>query len=168
MLLETLILGLWLLPVKNGKGDSVMIGYILTGHGRFSTGIKDAVEMIAGPQENFYAVPFFEDEPLESFKEDMSKKIRTLSQSCDGVVIFSDLMGGTPFQTAMLAAREFKNVEVISGTNLPLLVESSVSRLNEGDVKTFSDKLIETGRQGLVHAQLRIKEDSRGEGGEGI
>ena len=42
-----------------------MIGFILTGHGHFSTGLKSAVDMIAGPQDNFEAVPFEEEKAGE-------------------------------------------------------------------------------------------------------
>lgn len=135
-----------------------MIGCILTGHGTFARGMLGAVEMIAGPQENFETVPFLEELPLEEFEEQMTKNLEKLQASCDGIVIFSDLVGGTPFRTAMLASQNHENVEVIGGTNLPLLVEASLLRLSADNAAAFADEMIETGKNGMIRAQLQLND----------
>ena len=43
--------------VKSEK-EGLMVGFILTGHGHFADGIKSALDMVAGDQENFKIVPF--------------------------------------------------------------------------------------------------------------
>lgn len=101
-----------------------MIGCILTGHGSFATGLGGALEMIAGQQENFETVCFLEEKSLETFSEDMRDAMLSLRQKCSGVIVFSDLLGGTPFRTAMIEAQAFEDVEVIAGVNLPILLES--------------------------------------------
>lgn len=145
-----------------------MIGCILTGHGSFAPGIMGAVEMIAGPQEKFEVVPFLEEETLEYFDEKMQAAVEKLDKVCDGVVIFSDLLGGTPFRSAMLAAHERDSVEVIAGTNLPLLVESSLLRLGVENVSEFLEQMVEVGRTGLIHARLSESQQEDSSEEEGI
>lgn len=131
-----------------------MIGYILTGHGDFARGLGGALEMIAGQQENFKTVCFLEEKSLEVFADDMRNAISKLRQKCTGVIIFSDLLGGTPFRTAMLEAQDFDDVEVMAGTNLPLLLESMVLRYSAESLADFIELALEAGKTGLVHAQL--------------
>ena len=131
-----------------------MIGCILTGHGDFARGLGRALEMIAGQQENFKTVCFLEEKSLEVFADDMRNAISKLRQKCTGVIIFSDLLGGTPFRTAMLEAQDFDDVEVMAGTNLPLLLELMVLRYSAESLADFIELALEAGKTGLVHAQL--------------
>ncbi|GHU40975.1 PTS mannose transporter subunit IIA [Bacilli bacterium] len=131
-----------------------MIGCILTGHGSFATGLSGALEMIAGQQENFETVCFLEEKSLEAFSEDMRQAMSELRQKCSGVIVFSDLLGGTPFRTAMIEAQAFEDVEVIAGANLPILLESMVLRYGAESLADFIAMALEAGKNGLVHAQL--------------
>lgn len=127
-----------------------MLGILLTGHGSFSEGMKGALELIAGPQENFIAVPFLEEFSLENFQAQLDQGCDELLKNCEGVVILSDLLGGTPFKSAMMTARDRENVVILAGINLPILVESTFSRLTEDNAHLFANKLIEIGKAGLV------------------
>lgn len=137
-----------------------MIGCILTGHGTFAEGVAGALEMIAGEQENFETVCFLEEKSLETFSDDMRSAISKLSQKCSGVIIFADLLGGTPFRTAMLEAQDFDKVEVIAGVNLPILLESMVLRYAES-LDDFIKQALDAGKTGLVHAQLPQETDTQ-------
>ena len=72
-----------------------MVGFVLTGHGDFSVGLDSSVKMIAGPQEEFDVVPFHEDEAGE-FPQKLGDAIAASAERNDGVIVFCDLMGGTP------------------------------------------------------------------------
>lgn len=136
-----------------------MIGCIVTGHGEFAPGLTRAVEMIAGKQEQFQVVAFQEEEPLESFENNLQQAIETLVKETEGVLIFSDLLGGTPFRSAMVAAAPYENVEVLTGTNLPMLIEVGLLRTFEDDVQALAKKAIETGKEGIQNPQLNISSD---------
>ncbi|WP_086349495.1 PTS galactosamine/N-acetylgalactosamine transporter subunit IIA [Candidatus Enterococcus clewellii] len=136
-----------------------MIGCILTGHGSFAPGMMGAVEMIAGPQEAFEVVPFQEEEALEVFEEKLAQAVEKLS-SADGVVIFTDLLGGTPFRTAMLTAADKEQIQVIAGTNLPILIEGSGLRHGFDSVDAFIDAILVIGKEGLMHATLDLSATS--------
>lgn len=132
-----------------------MIGCVLTGHGTFANGLSDAFTMIAGEQESFVPVPFIEA-GAAIYPETLAATISDLLDETDGILIFCDLLGGTPFNQSMIIAQNYDNVEVVAGTNLPMLLETIGSRLPE----TTLDELIKTavlsGSQGVVHKQLEI------------
>lgn len=134
-----------------------MIGCIVTGHGNFAPGLSAAVEMIAGKQEQFEVVPFLEEEPLETFEAKLQEALLKLLNETTGVIIFSDLLGGTPFRTAMIAAAPYTNVEVITGTNLPMLIEIGLLRTFEDDIQGLADKAVEVGQQGIQNPRLNME-----------
>ena len=118
-----------------------MIGLVLTGHGQFSVGVGQALEMIAGKQEAFKVVPFLENDTMDSLENKLRNSIRELQEETEGIVVFADLLGGSPFKAAMLATVEYENVEVVVGTNLPMLIEIAMLRefaSNAQDVVTQS------------------------------
>ena len=53
-----------------------MIGLVLTGHGQFSVGVGQALEMIAGKQEAFKVVPFLENDTMDSLENKLRNSIR--------------------------------------------------------------------------------------------
>lgn len=131
-----------------------MIGCVITGHGEFAPGLLKALQMIAGPQEKLEIVAFKEGEPLKEYETQVREAIANTLEETEGVVVFSDLLGGTPFRTAMLAAADFKNVEVVTGANLPMLIEISMLRMFETDAVNLATRAIEIGKEGVQHIRL--------------
>ena len=99
-----------------------MVGFILTGHGQFAPGLASAIAMVAGDQPAFTVVPF-EGDQAASYGEDLRAAITAMREECDGVLVFTDLLGGTPFNQSMMIAQDVDNVEVLTGTNLPMVIE---------------------------------------------
>ncbi len=147
-----------------------MIGCIVTGHGEFANGLAQAVAMIAGDQEHFEVVPFRETESLDAFSERLKSALQGLLGSTDGVLVFTDLLGGTPFRSAMLAAAGHENVAVLTGTNLPMLIEVGLMRAAESDVHALARQAVEAGTGGIQVARLEQKgqADLPEDEGEGI
>ena len=81
----------------------MMIGLILTGHGEYAVGVGHALEMIAGKQEAFKVVPFRESEPMETLENNLRAAMEELQGSTEGIVVYADLLGGSPFKAAMVA-----------------------------------------------------------------
>lgn len=133
-----------------------MIGCIVTGHGGFAPGMIRAIEMIAGNQEYFKVIAFEEEEELESFEMKFQQAVEELLEDTSGVLIFSDLLGGTPFRSSMLTASQYENVEVLTGSNLPMLIEIGLLRQFEDDVQALARQAVETGKQGIQNPQLDL------------
>lgn len=130
-----------------------MIGFILTGHGRFSVGLKSALDMIAGPQEAFETVTFEEDE-AGTFGDRLREAVREMRAKTDGVLVFCDLMGGTPFNQAMMITAEQEDVSVVAGTNLPMLIDLAMARTPEATMEELVSEAVEVGKEGVCHMTL--------------
>lgn len=129
-----------------------MIGLIVTGHGNFGSGIRSSIELIAGPQEDYIAVDF-DGEGTEKLENDLKSAIDRLSH-CEGIIIFSDLAGGSPFKTAVLLTMDNPKIKVISGTNLPMLCEIALSRMANNDIENLVSQALEVGKDGVKLFEL--------------
>lgn len=145
-----------------------MIGLIITGHGEFAAGIHDATEMIAGRQENYKKVLFKEGMDLNALRDELKESVDSLLSSNDGVVILTDLKGGTPFNNSVLLSLEYENVEVIAGANLPISIEASMHSQLKNDAKELADYLVEIGRTGIEVAELSVEDTFNEDEGDGI
>lgn len=144
-----------------------MRGIIITGHGNFATGIGSAVKLIAGEQKAFYLVDFLPEDTPEILKEKLTEKINQLN-NCSEIIIFSDLIGGSPFKVSVeLISERSEKIDVISGTNLGMVIEGIFSRENISDTKEFIEDVLKVGKGQITKFQLPINEDLP-ENGEGI
>lgn len=134
-----------------------MLNAILTGHGDFSIGLKHAMEMIAGPQENLVAIPFYENEPLEAYQDRLASEIEDRTLQGAELLILTDLIGGTPFNTAMMKSYGKSGVEVVSGTNLPMLIELVGELLMGTSAADAADAVVVAAKSGVVIGKLEEK-----------
>lgn len=107
-----------------------MIGIIVTGHGTFASGLKEAVHLLAGEQEAFKIVDFFPKESNDDLEKHLLSSIEELKQDCEEIIICTDIIGGAPFHKANLVSLRDKKIFVLSGINLPSLLEALFSRLS--------------------------------------
>ncbi|GAA0076835.1 PTS sugar transporter subunit IIA [Clostridium sp. CTA-5] len=105
-----------------------MIGLIIVGHGIFPTGILSSVKLIAGEQKGVIGVNFESGQGLGVLKKNIGKAIDNLNT--DEVLILADLAGGSPFNVSVIISenRKDKKIRVISGVNLPMVLEASLLR----------------------------------------
>ena len=76
-----------------------MIGLIVTGHANLGSGMTSSVNLIAGEQEAYRYVDFLPTYGTEELTEEIAKAMDEL-KDCEGIIIFTDLMGGSPFNVA--------------------------------------------------------------------
>lgn len=96
---------------------------IITGHGHFGSGLKTSLDLIVGKHDFIKTVDFTETKSPESLKEEIRDFVKEANNK---VYIFTDLVGGTPFKVSSELTLEYSNIEVLCGTNLPMLVESTM------------------------------------------
>ena len=143
-----------------------MIGLIVTGHGHFATGLTSSLELIAGKQDNYVAVDF-DGEGTEKITKDLNSAMDSL-KGCDGIIVFSDLLGGCPFKTAVTLSQDRKNVKVIAGTNLSMLCEISLSRNMINDIEALVSSTLSVGKDGIQQFELPAFTNGPKEGEDGI
>lgn len=99
-----------------------MIGIIIATHGKFSEELLKSSEMIFGAQTNVAAVTFKPGEGTENLVDKYNTLIDELDCT-DGVLFMVDLFGGSPFNAASMIALKNDNMEIVTGVNLPMLLE---------------------------------------------
>ena len=130
-----------------------MYGMIVIGHGAFASGITTSVKMISGELNHYIPLEFRADEPLEALSQNLHSAIDTLLEDTDGVLIFTDLIGGTPFKTAYSIAHGRPELAVICGTNLGMLLEANFSRMDGGSLQDLARSLVEGGREQVIYME---------------
>ncbi|MCB2305488.1 mannose/fructose/sorbose PTS transporter subunit IIA [Clostridium estertheticum] len=104
-----------------------MVAIIVGTHGSFSKQILRSAEMIFGMQENVSSVTFETGEGLDDLVEKYKNESEKLDCK-DGVLFLVDLFGGSPFNAASRIVTENDNMDVLTGINLPMLLEIYGSR----------------------------------------
>ena len=104
-----------------------MLGIILTGHGGFASGMAMAMKQILGEQSQFIAIDFPETSTTALLTSQLEQAVGQLGAE-DDIVFLTDLLGGTPFRVASTLAMQKPGREVITGTNLQLLLEMVLER----------------------------------------
>lgn len=98
-----------------------MIGLVLVTHGRLAEEFKAALEHVVGPQEQVETISIGPDDDMEQRRQDILTALET-ANSGQGVVLLTDMFGGTPSNLA-ISVMDGKSVEVVAGVNLPMLIK---------------------------------------------
>ena len=99
-----------------------MIALIISTHGNFSEELVKSAEMIFGSQANVGVVTFKPGEGTDNLLDKYNKLINELDCT-DGVLFMVDLFGGSPFNAASILALKNDSMEIVTGVNLPMLLE---------------------------------------------
>ena len=135
-----------------------MIGMVLVTHGRLAHELIAALEHVIGPQKNIFAVCIGPDDDMEKRRSEIVE-FATLADVGDGVVLLTDMFGGTPSNLA-ISVMDKGNVEVIAGVNLPMLIRLSSVREAAALADAVS-KAQEAGRKYInIASQLLAQEGS--------
>ena len=98
-----------------------MIGVVIVTHGKLAHEFRAALEHVVGPQVQIETISIGPNDDLDVRRNDMLAALAQVD-SGEGVVVLTDMFGGTPSNLA-ISAMERSNVEVIAGINLPMLVK---------------------------------------------
>lgn len=98
-----------------------MIGVLITTHGNLGSELIKAAELIRGSLKGVMHVSIDQTKGVEEIKREISSSIKKIDQG-KGVLILTDLFGGTPSNISLSFLKEGK-VEVITGVNLPMLLK---------------------------------------------
>lgn len=104
-----------------------MIAILLGSHGEFAKSAVESVEMIIGKQENVAVFSLLETMDLQGTIEMAQQAFDSLDRS-EGMLILTDIMGGTPANVATILKRKHEEVYLLTGFNMPLLIEALLNR----------------------------------------
>src|SRR3954470_9744852 len=98
-----------------------MIGVVVVTHGQLATELVNSAETIVGELPRFAAVSIGWHEDTEDARTEIEQAITRVDDG-NGVLILTDMFGGTPSNLAMTFLAEGR-VEVLTGVNLPMLIK---------------------------------------------
>jgi len=103
-----------------------MIGMILVTHGNLAEEFVHAMQHVVGNQEAVATVCIGPNDDMERRRREIATAIKSVD-SGEGVIVLTDLFGGTPSNLAISLMKKGK-VEVIAGINLPMLIRLAKAR----------------------------------------
>ena len=136
-----------------------MIGGIIVSHGKLAEELLNALTIILGEVVNMEAISIGWYDDVEDSKRKINQALKRVDQK-NGVLIFTDMFGGTPSNLSYSFLEE-DHIEVLSGVNLPVLIEAIASRDKLG-LTELANKLEATGKKSITLASGVLKGNKRG------
>ena len=130
-----------------------MIGLLLVTHAGLAEELLSAAEMIVGKIEKAETVGIKADAKVDGIMADIKEAIGKLSGK--GVIIMTDMFGGTPSNVS-LSFLEDNKVEVLTGVNLPMVIKFASER-KKSTVAELAQKLKECGLESITVAGEYLK-----------
>ncbi|NOX33927.1 MAG: PTS sugar transporter subunit IIA [Deltaproteobacteria bacterium] len=136
-----------------------MIGILVVTHANLASALIETVEFILGNRpDNLLPVSINIQEDPDSLRKKIKKGI-SKARTDNGVIILTDMFGGTPSNISYSFLEEGR-VEVISGVNLPILLKAVNSR-SKMDMETLTASLVEHGKRSISLASDILKGTKR-------
>ena len=135
-----------------------MIGIIIVAHGNLALELKSTMEHILGVQKNLEIIRINPDDNLDERKNDIKGSIKKIDNN-NGVIILTDMFGGTPSNLAISFLKTEKT-EVISGVNLPMLVKLIELR-NSDDLNMVAQEAKDSAQKYISIASEVLSENNK-------
>jgi len=126
-----------------------MKGIILASHGRLAEGMLDTLKIFSGECEQIQALCLMAGDDVSEYLEKLKKAIDEVDQG-DGVVVFCDLLFGSPCNCSARLLNDplyADRITVFTGMNLPLVLEYTNSR----EIGISNEELLTTGKDGVAN-----------------
>jgi mannose PTS system EIIA component len=115
-----------------------MIGALVVSHGHLARELVSAAEMIVGEISHIQAVSIGWHDDVNDARKEIEKRIAEVDQG-SGVIILTDMFGGTPSNIAF-SFHEPGKVDVVTGVNLPMIIK--IANQKEGDTVEALSKAV--------------------------
>lgn len=127
-----------------------MINILLISHGNFADGILHAAELIIGSSDGIQILDLQREDPIDELRNRIDSALKILYSNSDGVLILVDLLGASPFnQAATVNPDLFPSIEVVTGLNLPMLLEVITNRSSANSLDELSAIAEQAGIDGI-------------------
>lgn len=136
-----------------------MIGVLVTTHGDLGNELIKAAELIKGPLSGVMHIPADQTKGVEDLKKEISNAIKKLDKG-KGVLILTDLFGGTPSNISLSFLKEGK-VEVVTGVNLPMMMKLTEEE-GEMTLSEYACMIKEYGKKNISVASEKLSKKASG------
>lgn len=135
-----------------------MFSIIVTTHGELTNGFDHTIKMILGEQENLYFNMFSSTQTTEEYENEILQTISNIDNQRE-ILILTDLFGGTPWNISSKLALSNDRIKVISGVNLPMVIEATMKTSESLDEAV--GEIVESTKVSIVKLEINnnISED---------
>lgn len=127
-----------------------MVGILIISHGSLPEALISSVQLVVGSFPRIDGIALLEQEGSQSLKSRIREKLAHLDEG-DGVLILTDILGGTPTNLS-LSVIDYEKVDVVTGVNFPMLL-ALASHRNERSLEKLTRIVIRSGRKSITSAK---------------
>ena len=126
-----------------------MVEILIATHGDLGEGLLHSYEMIAGDSSNIHVVKLTET-GIDEFSEKLNNQLEKLTTNGNKVLVLCDIKGGTPYnESFMYSLKQPGTIEVVSGVNLPMLIEIGFMSQTMDDAAMLADTATIVGKDSI-------------------
>jgi PTS system mannose-specific IIA component len=133
---------------KEARHAHKVAGVIVT-HGQLASELLAAAEMIVGAISYITSVSIGWHDDVDAARDEIERAIKRVSDG-SGVLILTDMFGGTPTNIAAMFLAE-REVEVVTGVNLPMVIKLA-SQTGDETLEMIAQRVRDQGREGIYLA----------------
>ena len=135
-----------------------MVGLVLATHGKLAQELLRTAEGVCGKIEQCRPVSLAASSAMEVARAELADAIRAVD-SGDGVLVLTDMFGGSPANLALTFLDE--KIEVVTGVNLPMLVKLSTCRAEDAPLLETARMLTGYGQKNITLASELLRTRAR-------
>ncbi len=135
-----------------------MIGLVLATHGKLAEELLRTAEGIAGPLERCEAVTIDAGSSMDEARERLQAAVKRV-EGGDGVLVLTDMFGGTPANLALGFLDE--RLEVVTGVNLPMVLKLSTARAEKASLAGVAELVTAHGQKNITLASELLRSRAR-------
>lgn len=136
------------------------IAIIIATHGVAAEQLLKTTEMLIGEQSDVATIDFVPGENAETIMGKYQEKLANELAHCDQVLFLVDTWGGSPFNAANRVSEGKENMDIVTGVNVPMLVETFMARDDGPSLSELVEVALETGRLGVRALRYQEKEEA--------
>ena len=130
------------------------IGGVVVSHGRLANELLSAAETVVGSVEHIHAVSIGWHDDVEMAKDEIHRAITQADQG-RGVIVLTDMFGGTPTNISAMFLKEGE-VEIVTGVNLPMIIKFATADRESGLID-LAREIEEQGQQSIYRTSSLLE-----------
>ena len=131
-----------------------MVGVLIVSHGGFAEALISSLQLLVGKQQKIRGVSIWPKDQEKEIKDRIRQEIEKVNDG-DGVVILTDVLGGTATNLS-LSFLENEKIELVTGVNMPMLL--TLSSYRKGRSLREIGKLVKkSGRRSIILAKQLLE-----------
>jgi len=127
-----------------------MVGILVVSHGQLAEALISSAKILVSSLENIKGISIWPEDKKEEIQERIEKEINEIDNG-DGVIILTDLLGGTPTNLSLSFLQD-KRVAVVTGVNIPMLL-TLASYQKEKSLEEIARLVKKAGQKSITLAQ---------------